>query len=394
MFLILIGVYFQHTIDKISYIPVKVKTLSAYGPITSTSPIFNIYHQLDISNSSAHLILTKQYHQKKLQTQTQHTSSLSQDIIDGVKQFLLFVGYPRSGHSILGSLIDAHPHIIVAHELFLLDEWWSNQEKKRLKITKELLYNALYTSSNSDVHTGWRNTSSHTKGYSLSLTDQWQGQFNQSVAVIGDKSGGNTAYLYMKSPDTFLKRYEKLKIIVRVPIRVIHVVRNPFDIIATTTLYENGKIKFPGLGRGAKKVSNYVHKIKTQFKIKKNETSDERLLDEARLNDKSQLNRCIDNFSKMATAVKAVLNLMTEESVLEIHNYEMVRDPAGTMERVCQFLGVRCPEDYVKACVGKIFRELSLSREYVLWGSEEVDKVNSVKRNYSYYKQYSFYSDI
>jgi hypothetical protein len=32
----------------------------------------------------------------------------------------LFIGYPRSGHSLIGSLIDAHPHAALGHELDLL----------------------------------------------------------------------------------------------------------------------------------------------------------------------------------------------------------------------------------------------------------------------------------
>ncbi len=382
VFLLVIGVNINNTL----YAGFEaIKIFPVFNPITSSTPIFNTSFQ-----SNNNLTLAKQC--VRDQSHTSSEGSLSQDVVNGVNQFLLFVGYPRSSHSILGSLIDAHPHVIVAHELFLLDEWWSYQERTGHTITKELLYNALYNSSNTNVHTGWRNTSSHTKGYSLSLGAQWQGQFNRNIAVIGDKSGGNTAYLYMKSPGTFLKRYEELKRIVKVPIRVIHVVRNPFDIIATTTMYESGKIKYPGLGRGAKKVSNYVHKIKTQFKTTRNKTSDEGLLNQARLNDKEQLNRCIEDFFKMAAAVKAVLGL-TEDSVLEVHNYEMVRNPAVTIRNVCHFLGVSCPEEYVRACASKIFRQLSLSREYVLWGREEVDKVNKMKLKYFYYERYSFHGD-
>jgi len=37
-----------------------------------------------------------------------------------LRNFVLFVGYPRSGHSLVGSLIDAHPHAIIAHEVKIL----------------------------------------------------------------------------------------------------------------------------------------------------------------------------------------------------------------------------------------------------------------------------------
>ena len=36
---------------------------------------------------------------------------------DGIETYCMFVGYPRSGHSIVGSFLDAHDKIIIAHEL-------------------------------------------------------------------------------------------------------------------------------------------------------------------------------------------------------------------------------------------------------------------------------------
>ena len=42
-----------------------------------------------------------------------HNNSLSQNVIDGVKKFVIFIGYPRSGHSIVGSFMDAHPHMVI-----------------------------------------------------------------------------------------------------------------------------------------------------------------------------------------------------------------------------------------------------------------------------------------
>ena len=34
-----------------------------------------------------------------------------------VEKYCMFIGYPRSGHSLIGALLDAHPNIIIAHEL-------------------------------------------------------------------------------------------------------------------------------------------------------------------------------------------------------------------------------------------------------------------------------------
>ena len=36
---------------------------------------------------------------------------------DDVRGFVIFVGQPRTGHSLVGALLDAHPNALIAHEL-------------------------------------------------------------------------------------------------------------------------------------------------------------------------------------------------------------------------------------------------------------------------------------
>src|SRR5829696_2032744 len=52
----------------------------------------------------------------------EYLSSLSRGIRDRrafaeVERYAMFGGYPRSGHSVIGSLLNAHPDMVVAHEL-------------------------------------------------------------------------------------------------------------------------------------------------------------------------------------------------------------------------------------------------------------------------------------
>ena len=35
-----------------------------------------------------------------------------------IEKFCFFIGYPRSGHSVVGSILDAHKNIITANDLF------------------------------------------------------------------------------------------------------------------------------------------------------------------------------------------------------------------------------------------------------------------------------------
>ena len=56
------------------------------------------------------------------------------------------------------------------------------------------------------------------------------------VKVIGDKEGGQTSYFLSKKFDIL----EEIRQTIEVPLRFIHIVRNPFDNIATMTLRLRG----------------------------------------------------------------------------------------------------------------------------------------------------------
>ena len=40
--------------------------------------------------------------------------------VEGVERFVFFIGYPRSGHSFIGSVLDTHPNTVMAHKYMFL----------------------------------------------------------------------------------------------------------------------------------------------------------------------------------------------------------------------------------------------------------------------------------
>ena len=51
---------------------------------------------------------------------------------DETKYFCLFLGWSRSGHSIVGSVLDAHPNIVITHEYDVLKYYKRNKNSKEL----------------------------------------------------------------------------------------------------------------------------------------------------------------------------------------------------------------------------------------------------------------------
>ena len=290
-----------------------------------------------------------------------HFQNLTLHQAQQVKKFVFFVGYGRSGHSIVASLMDAHPNVIIAHEFYLFDELPGLFRRRQLNDTRLKLYDRLYYSSYSSARSGWRSSKVTSKGYNLNLNGSWQGQFDR-LEVIGDKTGGSTAMLYHDHPEVFKSRLWLLDVVTRVPHVAIHVVRNPYDMIATVAMFQ---------------ASADVNKYKVEASIH------------------NKFKRI--DFIKMAADIvlskaEAVAKMVGDckLDLLEIHLEDLIADPSTVIRRICGFLGVSCTEEYVDACKQKLFRKASHSRELVEWPESVQKRIEAAIKQFSFFQRYSF----
>ena len=310
--------------------------------------------------NTAPLVIKRQQrkkHGKLATTPAPGWKPLNRTDLDSVEHFLIFMGWPRSCHSIIGSMLDAHPNVIVAHEYFLFDRLVEHPEL----VARKLLYNQLYNNSYANARKGWRTTKQTQKGYSLSIDSSWQGRFT-TLRVIGDKCGGDMTRMYHKSSAQLRRVYRRLKANVKVPIKVLQVVRNPFDMIATMALYR---------GSG-------VHDVKVNA-TKTHKYSDARVINSA--------------IKSVLDISKAVMRMIPDLglSPLEVHCEDLIADPAKTLSDICRFLDLECPADYLKMCVDKTFKTVSESRHTVDWDPNTLPSlINNVKK-FPFFHRYSFY---
>ncbi len=141
--------------------------------------------------------------------------------LSDVEAFCLFVGFARSGHSLVGQMLDAHPDAVVAQELDAL---------AYLRHPRHVLYGLL-------IHRARRFASSGATwtGYTYAIPGQWQGRF-RAIKVIGDKKGGKTTVRLADDPDLLAQ----LRARVGVPVKIVLVTRDPFDNIATLARKNGG----------------------------------------------------------------------------------------------------------------------------------------------------------
>ena len=253
-------------------------------------------------------------------------------------------------------MLDAHPNIIVAHEYFLFKKL---KEHSKLK-NRKLLYNELYRNSYMNAQKGWRTSNQTQKGYSISVGGSWQGRFTK-LRVIGDKCGGDSTRMYYRNKHQFRALYRLLKTNVKVPIKTIQVVRNPYDMIATLALYR-------GSGEEDVKLNATTESKYTDFKVLKGAA--ESVLDISR----------------------AIMRMVPDVglSPLEVHCEDLIADPAKTISHICQFLDVECSADYLQMCVDKTFKNVSESRHLVDWDPHTLASLMHQIKRFPFFHRYTF----
>lgn len=240
---------------------------------------------------------------RQLGAATRHLAAVELDWCKDLQAYCMFVGYPRSGHSIIGALLDAHPDMLVAHERGVL-------RLVELGLHRNQIFHLLRESSEREAATG------RFEGeYRYEVPGQWQGRFRK-LKVIGDKEGGLSAEALAHKPGLL----EELRATLGLPLRVVHVVRNPFDNITT-------------------------------FSRKR----------------RVDLRQGIDHYFMLCAANARVRNELPPESFHELRHEDLVADPGLHLRRLCTFLGVEATDDYVDACASIVFKEPRPSRKDLPW---------------------------
>ena len=254
------------------------------------------------------------------------------DIFDHVERYCMFVGYPRSGHSLVGSLMDAHQDVVLAHELDAL-------AYIRARFGRNQIYWLILKRDEEFTSTG-RTHVTHGRNrttFSYTVPNQWQGRFER-LRVIGDKKGA-TSVRSLRDDPHLLDRLAKT---VGVEVRLVHVVRNPFDNIATMSL------------RG--------HRTLTE---------------------------CMDKYFLLCETV-ADIKRRDDSSMLDVRLEELIKDPEGTLAKLCRFVGVDPNPSFISDCRKVISPSPHRSRFEVPWTPGLIEAVQKRMADFSFLKGYVY----
>lgn len=245
--------------------------------------------------------------------------------LGSIARFCLFVGYPRSGHSLVGALLNAHRDAVIAHEL-------DAQNLILAGCDRDVLYARILARSS------WFNWRGNTSNYIYQVPGQWQGRF-RTLRVIGDKRGGAVTRAIAAHPD-FLARVRAL---VSVPLRLVHVVRNPFDNISAISIWNELSLE--------DSVAFYFRHCDTT----------------ARLDD-----------------------LCLPGELFTLHHEAMIRDPAPILSALCTHLGLELYPGYLDACCSIVFPAPTSTRRRVVWPATLAQEVERRARGYAFLDGYTW----
>jgi hypothetical protein len=225
--------------------------------------------------------------------------------VQDLERFVLFIGYSRSGHSLVAALLDAHPDIVVSHELHAVKHLKTGSTFS--EVARAIQLNSFYFNYYGRGYTG----------YDYKVAGQHQGHCAK-LRVLGDKKANGTCRALLKDPELALW----LEQTIPVPVTFIHVIRNPWDNIAS-------KAHRTGMS----------------------------------------LDGAASAYLRNAAAIHA-LRQRCPERVIDVYLDELAAAPADSLRHVLARLGVEADERYLSDCASIVFESARETRRNFDWTPE------------------------
>lgn len=251
---------------------------------------------------------------------------------ENLRSFCLFIGPDRCGHGLLGSMLDAHPDAVIAGGFSVFDE---------VGVTGKLafddplkMFSGIGKRSRKDWRAGRR--SRRARGERSEVTShaiEGQGPIDKKPAVIGSDRAPATARALNANPGVL----DELAALSQLDVKLIHVVRNPFDNLASLSFAAPGQPVF-------------------------------------------ETYRWIADTTVQAERQGA--------EILHVHLEDLIEDPAVELTRVCEFLGLEPSPEYLTKCAAIVVSPPHDSRNERTWSRRQLEEMDGVMASYPWLERY------
>lgn len=234
-----------------------------------------------------------------------------------VKVYSVFVGHARSGGSIVGALLDAHPNMIVSDEVDALQYIPTG-------FSREQIFQILVDRSQIQERKGRSKAGRGGKQYSYYVPGQYHGRADPLLA-IGDSKAGFSTQRIGRDPGLVEALAQRMQ---PAEVRFVHIVRNPYDTISTMNV-RSGRPLTGG----------------------------------------------IERYFENCRALDWMWRNLGPSQMHLVRHEELVADPHNTLRALCGFLGLEAPQSYLDACAGILYQAPAKSRKRVSWDAQLTTEV-------------------
>lgn len=260
-----------------------------------------------------------------------HSRSLDEPFRE-IKTYCMFLGHARSGGSVIGALLDAHPNVVLADEAdtfrFIFAGFSRNQ-----------IFHQLITRSRQQTYRGRFKAGRDAKTYSYLVPGQWQGRF-EKLQVIGNSKAGISTQRIAQDP---LIVKQLLGIMNEIPVKFVVTIRNPYDTISTM-------------------------KIRSERPLEQN----------------------FERYFSNCEAIRTVQEMVGCSNLCILKHETFIDHPGTHLREVLHFLGIEAADDYIRDCVSIIYKSPSKSRQKVQWSAPLIDAVKDKIDEFDFLQGYSF----
>ena len=276
--------------------------------------------------------------------------------LKNIRIMVLTIGFPRSGSSLCGYLLTAHPNIVMADEPTV--SGINKRDIKRINEVERSKIDVLYEANLPEMfdyilsidHVRWRrvlcreNTESPIwRGVQhqryVHVPNQYQGRCKELKVIGVKRSRVNVGVLSRgKILENLKDKLEESNI----ALKFIFTVRNPYDMIATTSQIKH-------------------------------------------------ISARIEKFNNFCEANMRLLKQIDTRDVFVSSHEDMVKDPSSQLTKLCDFLQVPVPAGYLDDCASQV-GELHRSRLKHDWTKDEKHKVASLIKKYDFFQGYDWES--
>jgi hypothetical protein len=235
-----------------------------------------------------------------------------------VQAFCLTIGHTKCGASLLGGLLDAHERIVCSDEHDAL-------RYVAAGFGREQLFHVLERGARAEARKG-RVTARRLEPYSFAVPGQWQGRTTRPL-VVGDTTTGRTTRR-LAADDRLLGR--TLEVLDGVALRLVHVVRNPFDPLSVMRV------------RGERSVEDAV-----------------------------------THFFAGCAQVQRIRGRLDPDQVLTVRHEDVVADPHGALRRLCVHLGVSADPRWLEASAAVVGPRPAPRHTLVRWDPVDVAAIEA-----------------